>query len=176
MKGSVPEFGLPSCLHLSIVPVIDLLQATLQPLQFRRPVALHPANGLRHSGFASHDFFALRRRRSRALQIETQLGVLGPGRFDEARITLGAGPQLSPTGSGGQEAKRRKAGPYAALFGPVRGSRLLTGFGLPASFRPLPARSASTRMGLASTPPDPECTPLAAASALGRRFFLQCQG
>ena len=91
MKGSVPEFGLPSCLHRSIVPVIDLLQATLQPLQFRRPVALHPANGLRHSGFASHDFFALRRRRSRALQIETQLGVLGPGRFDAARITLGAG-------------------------------------------------------------------------------------
>jgi hypothetical protein len=40
---SVPEFGLSSCLHLSIVPVIDLLQATLQPLQFRRPVALHPA-------------------------------------------------------------------------------------------------------------------------------------
>ena len=89
----VPEFGLPSCLHLSIVPVIDLLQATLQPLLFRRPVALHPANSLRHSGFASHDFFALRRRRSRALQIETQLGVLGPGRFDEARITLGDGPQ-----------------------------------------------------------------------------------
>jgi hypothetical protein len=81
MKGSVPEFGLPSCLHLSIVPVIDLLQATLQPLQFRRPIALHPANGLRHSGFASHDFFALMRRRSRALQIETQLGVLGPGRW-----------------------------------------------------------------------------------------------
>ena len=30
--------------------------------------------------------------------------------------------------------------------------------------------------GLASTPPDPECTPLAAASALGRGFVLQCQG
>jgi hypothetical protein len=28
------------------------------------------------------------RRRGKALQIETQLGVLGPGRFDEARITL----------------------------------------------------------------------------------------
>ena len=78
---------------------MDLLQATLQPLQFRRPVALHPANSLRHSEFASHDFFALRRRRSRALQIETQLGVLGPGRFDEARITLGDGEGISASQS-----------------------------------------------------------------------------
>jgi len=28
-----------------------------------------------------------------ALRIETQLGVLRPGRFDEARISLGEGPQ-----------------------------------------------------------------------------------
>jgi hypothetical protein len=31
--------------------------------------------------------------RSRALQIEMQLGVLRPDRFDQARITLGDGPQ-----------------------------------------------------------------------------------
>ena len=31
--------------------------------------------------------------RSRALRIETQLGVLRPGRFDHARISLGDGPQ-----------------------------------------------------------------------------------
>jgi hypothetical protein len=93
LAGSVPEFGLPSNLHLSAVPVIDLLQATLQPLRCRQPVALHSANGPRHSGFASHDFIALMRRRIRALQIETQLGVLGPSRFDEARIALGDGSQ-----------------------------------------------------------------------------------
>ena len=71
--------------------------------------------------------------------------------------------------------------PTVQLF--ASGSRLLTGFGLPASFRPLPARSASTppgwerlhrllitalinvhRPGLAPTPPDPECAPLAVAS------------
>ena len=102
-----------------------------------RPSAscFHPLYRLRRHTPSRSTKLALTR--SRALQIETQLGVLGPGRFDEARITLGDGPQLSPTGSGGQEAKVRKAGPYAALFGPVRDSRLLTGFGLPASFRPL---------------------------------------
>jgi hypothetical protein len=42
-------------------------------------------------------------------------------------------------------------------------------FGLPASLGPLPARSGST-------PPERECAPLAAASALlGRRFVLQCR-
>ena len=41
----VPEFSL-SYLHLSIMVFIDLLQSPLQPLQFRLPFPLHPANGL----------------------------------------------------------------------------------------------------------------------------------
>ena len=45
----VPEFGIHSYLHLSTIAFIDLLQSTFQQLQFRRPVALHPANGVRHS-------------------------------------------------------------------------------------------------------------------------------
>jgi hypothetical protein len=48
LKGSVPEFS-HSYLHLSITFFIDLLQSPLQPLQFRRPFPLQPANGLRHS-------------------------------------------------------------------------------------------------------------------------------
>jgi hypothetical protein len=80
----------------------------LQPLLFRRPVALHPANSLRHSGFASHDFFALSRRRSRALQIETQLGVLGPGRFDEAHITLSKGQSRNSDCRGGLDRFQRR--------------------------------------------------------------------
>ncbi|MCX6930380.1 MAG: hypothetical protein NT154_45315, partial [Verrucomicrobia bacterium] len=35
-------------LHLSITVLIDLLQSPLQPLQFRLPFPLQPANDLRH--------------------------------------------------------------------------------------------------------------------------------
>ena len=48
MKGLVPEFS-QLYLHLSIMVFIDLVQSPLQPLQFRRPLPLQPANGLRHS-------------------------------------------------------------------------------------------------------------------------------
>jgi hypothetical protein len=44
----VPECS-HSYLHLSITVFIDLLQSPLQPLQFRPPSPLQPANGLRHS-------------------------------------------------------------------------------------------------------------------------------
>ena len=50
------------------------------------------------------------------------------------------------------------------LFRECQRNGLLTEFGLPAWFGLLSARSVSTRAGLASTPPEPECAPLAAAS------------
>src|ERR1017187_4376267 len=53
VKGSVPEFSY-LYLHLSIMVFIDLLQSPLQPLQFRLPFPLQPANGLHHSRFVSH--------------------------------------------------------------------------------------------------------------------------
>src|ERR1035437_1905185 len=56
---------------------------------------------------------------------------------------------------------------WPCSYEPARDSRLLTRFGLPASFGPLfHPRSASTRTGLASTPPDLGCSPLAAASQI----------
>jgi hypothetical protein len=44
----VPEFS-HSYLHLSIMVFIDLIQSPLQPLPFRLPSQLRPANRLRHS-------------------------------------------------------------------------------------------------------------------------------
>jgi hypothetical protein len=48
----------------------------------------------------------------------------------------------------------------------------------PATFwQPFGLRAAGSRVaGLASVPPEWECALPAAASALGRRFVLQCQG
>src|ERR1035438_8593439 len=47
-REKVPEFS-HLYLHLSMTVFIDLLQSPLQPLQFRLPFPLQPANGLRHS-------------------------------------------------------------------------------------------------------------------------------
>lgn len=45
------EFGILSYLQLSIIAFVDLLQSPFQPRQFRLPLPLHPANGLRHPRF-----------------------------------------------------------------------------------------------------------------------------
>lgn len=45
-----------SYLYRSIIAFIDLLQSSFQALQFRLPLPLDPADGLRHPRFVSHPY------------------------------------------------------------------------------------------------------------------------